>query len=494
MRTCKEAVTPSRHEDLPDFDGMRVHFIGIGGSGMAGAASLLLAAGAGVSGSDLVGFGGMGDLVARGARVSVGHRAEQLDPNVDLVVISAAIPASNPELAAARARGARILKYAELLGAIMLRSAGGIAIAGTHGKTSTTAMCAYVCREGGLDPSFLGGAPSHQLGGSSGLGRGPHFIVESCEYDRSFLCLEPRMAAILNIEPDHFDCYRDLDDIIEAFTQFAQNVDPNGVLIGNADDPASRKACKAASARVELFGMADPQSPTIREQPDWYAVNLRDDAGCCAFDVSYHGEPIFSTQLAIPGRHSVANAMAAAALAYHAGVGATKIGEALSSFAGVHRRMTWRGEGRGVTIIDDYAHHPTEIRATIRAALGRYHPTRTWAIFQPHQRTRTLRLMSEFAEAFDGVDEIIVPDVFAARETSETVGASGKTESPCAEELAARIRMVGGQARYVSALDGVAEHVARNATRGDLVLTMGAGDVWKVADELVERICGPDRA
>jgi UDP-N-acetylmuramate--alanine ligase len=494
MRTCMEAEPAERRGYTPDFEGMRVHLIGVGGSGMTGAASLLLAMGADLSGSDLVGFEGMGDLVSRGARLSVGHRAEQLEDGIELVVTSAAIPTSNPELAAAHSRGIPVMKYAELLGVLMQRAREGVAIAGTHGKTSTTAMCAYLCREGGLDPSFLTGACSPQLGGSSGLGRGPHFIAESCEFDRSFLRLAPRSAAILNIESDHFDCYRDLDDVIDAFRQFARNVHPNGLLIGNGADVATRAACAASEARVELFGIGEPASAGADGPADWQATDLREDGGCYAFDIRYHGETLVSTKLSIPGRHSVANALSAAALAYHAGVDPARIGEALSSFSGVSRRMTWRGEGRGVTIIDDYAHHPTEIRATIEAAVGRYRPKRTWAVFQPHQRTRTQRLMADFATAFGGADEIIVPDVYAARESSGAGDRSARTETPCAEELALRIRQVGGRANYVSNLGAVADHVARHVTEGDLVLTMGAGDVWKVADELVKRICGPDRA
>ncbi len=475
----------------PGFEGMRVHFIGIGGSGMSGAAALLLDHGARVSGSDLVPFHGMGELVEKGARVATGHREEQLDPDTDLVVISAAVPESNPELLAARASGRRIIKYAELTGALMHRHQRGVAIAGTHGKSTTTAMCAHLFRQAGLEPSFLVGARSPQLGGSSGSGTGPHFIVEACEFDRSFLQLDPEFAAILNIEPDHLDCYRDLEDIAEAFGRFGRNIDPEGLLVCNAEDRLAQEVAACTCARVETFGFGDAA--------DWQAVELRPERGCYAFEIVFRGTHILSTRLSIPGRYNVANAVAAIALARNAGADPGAIANALSTFAGVGRRLSWCGEGQGVTIVDDYAHHPTEIRVTIEAARYRYQPKRTWVIFQPHQYARTRHLMDAFAASFGEADEVIVPDVYGARESTDTtavppVGDSRPADgTPCSAELVSRIRRGGGRAEYMPRLGAVADHVVRNVTEGDLVLTMGAGDVWKVADELVERICEPNR-
>jgi len=492
MRTPAEAAATDRHESLREFAGTRAHFIGIGGSGMSGAAALLLGLGAEVSGSDLVPFDGMGTLVNRGARVSIGHREQQLDTNVNLVVISAAIPESNPELVAARTLGVRVVKYAELLGVLMRGCTKGVAIAGTHGKTTTTAICAHLYRRAGFDPSFLVGAYSSQLGGSSGVGKGPHFIVEACEFDRSFLHLAPESAAILNIEPDHLDCYRDLDEIVGAFARFAHNVDPNGLLVCNAGDHRTRAAAAESRACVQTFGFT--------EGADWQAVDLCREHGCYSFEVRFSGQVLLSTRLSIPGLHNVANALAAIALAHHAGADPGCIERALPTFSGVSRRLSLRGEGHGVTIVDDYAHHPTEIRVTIEAARYRYRPRRTWAIFQPHQHARTRHLMEDFSDSFGEADEIIVPDVYAAREASDTPetppesGIPDADGTPCSEELVSRIRQRGGRARYMPGLSAVAEHLVRHVTEGDLVLTMGAGDVWKVADELVERICEPNRA
>ncbi len=490
MRT--DAIrTAGRRQGLPlGFAGSLVHFIGVGGSGMSGAAALMLQLGADVSGSDLVPFDGMGELVSRGARVAIGHRKEQLDASTNLVVISAAIPETNPELTAARALDVPVVKYAELLAALMRAPRKGMAIAGTHGKTTTTAMCAYLCREGGLSPSFLAGAPSSQLGGSSGIGTGPLLVVEACEFDRSFLNFAPESAAILNIEPDHLDCYRDLDEIVEAFAMFARNVDPDGLLICNAEDHCASIAADAAKAPVQTFGFEDGA--------DWRAAGLRRERGCYTFDIRLDGQALLSTRLSIPGRHNVANALAAVALAVHAGVDLSCIGRTLPTFAGVSRRLSWRGEGRGVTIIDDYAHHPTEIRATIKAARDRYRPKRTWAIFQPHQYARTRHFMAEFADSFGEADEIIVPDIYAAREMNGAADAPGDARAADgvmgSKELVSRICQGGGRARYFPGLDDVADHLLQNVMEGDLVLTMGAGDIWKVADELVERICEPHRA
>jgi UDP-N-acetylmuramate--alanine ligase len=477
MPTHAELAVADRQDCLEDFAGMRVHLIGIGGCGMSGAAGILLKLGANVSGSDLVPFEGMGPLVGGGARVAIGHREEQLDPNVELVVISAAIPASNPELAAARAHGIRVMKYAELVGALMRRHKG-MAIAGTHGKSTTTAMCAHLCRRAGLDPSFLVGARSEQLGGNSGVGFGPHFIVEACEFDRSFLHFTPESATILNLEPDHLDCYHNFDEVINAFGMFAARVNPDGLLVCNAEDRKAMEAASRTKAPIETLGF-EPGA-------DWRAVNLRSDHGCYSFDVLFHESRMMSTRLSIPGRYNVGNALAAMALAYHAGADPSSIARAVPAFAGVRRRLSWCGEGRGVTIIDDYAHHPTEIRVTIEAARYRYEPKRTWVIFQPHQHSRTRYFMDQFAQSFVGADEIIVPDVYAAREPD--VG----EETVSSQELVSRICKSGGHARYFPSLAAVTDHVSRNIAAGDLVLTMGAGDVWKVADELVERIRQPD--
>jgi UDP-N-acetylmuramate--alanine ligase len=457
-----------------DFAGKRVHLIGIGGTGMSGVAKLLMDLGAKVSGSDQQVFPGIGELVQRGARVSIGHDESFLDRTADLVAHSAAVPECNPEMAAACRRGLPRLKYAELLGAIMA-GRDGVAVAGTHGKSTTGAMCAYVFRRAGLDPSFTLGADSNQLGGNGGGGAGTHYIVESCEFNRSFLSLTPLMAAVLNIEPDHLDCYRDLEEIVEAFSLFCAKVRPEGLIVCNGDDESAKRASRSGKARVTTFG--------FEEGVDWRAMDLHSDLGRFSFEVLHDGVPFLTTGLAIPGRHHVANALAVVALAHEAGVEPQIIAEGLSEYQGVQRRLSLRGTGRGVTILDDYAHHPTEIRVTIQAARDRYEPKRTWVIFQPHQYSRTRHFLEDFACSFSGADEVIVPDIYNAREERDEYGRKGS------EELVSRIHQHGGRATYLASLDEVTRHLEANVADGDLVLTMGAGDVWRVADGLVERIC-----
>ncbi len=474
-----EHVGDRAGRDVPPdgLEGRCIHLIGVGGSGMSGAAAMLRALGARVSGSDQISFPGLGSLVARGVRVTIGHQAKQLDPDVELVVMSAAIPESNPELAEARRRGVRVVKYAELVGMLMA-SRTGVAVSGTHGKSTTSALCAHLFRHAGLDPSFLIGAPADVLGGSSGIGFGPHFIVEACEFDRSFLHFMPWSAAILNVEPDHLDCFGSFDHVVEAFAQFARQVHGEGLLVCSADDRWAMEASSQGHARVETFGF----SPGA----DWQAVNVRHDRACCTFDIQYRGARLLSTSLLLPGWHNVSNALAAVALAYEAGAEPQAMAEALPAFTGVERRLSWRGEGRGVTILDDYAHHPTEVGVTIEAVRERYRPRRTWVVFQPHQHYRTRVFMDEFADSFGLADQVIIPDVYGAREGGDRSGPDG------AEVLASRIQENGGQVQYLATLEAVADHLTDHVTEGDLVLTMGAGDVWKVADALVERLCGSD--
>lgn len=458
-----------------EFRGRRVHMIGIGGCGMIGIAHLLLDLGAEVSGSDMQMFDGFGELVAAGARVHLQHDQAQVDPDCDLIVHSAAVPGQNAELVAASRLGIPTMTYAKTLGAVMAHRTG-IALAGTHGKTTTTAMCAHLMRESGLDPSFVVGGQCPQLGGSSGSGRGRHFVVESCEFGRSFLHLNPEMAAVLNVESDHLDYYQSLDEIVEAFGCFASRVKPGGLLAVNAEDTRAMAAVALAGsqARVETFATGC--------DADWRAVNLACTHGCYGFDVLYRGEHLLSTRLALPGLYSVLNALAAIAMGYHAGADAGTMASALPKFEGVFRRMTVRGCVQGVTIVDDYAHHPTEIRVTLEAARGLYGPKRTWVIFQPHQYSRTRALLDEFAGAFALADEVIVPEQYAAREAKDAYGVTGS------QELASRIGSRGVSACFLPSFASVAAHVAERVSPGDLVMTMGAGDVWKVADALVDRI------
>lgn len=455
------------------WQGRRIHMIGIGGCGMMGAATILADLGAQVSGTDRQAFEGIHELRRKGIAVTIGHGAQYVPADAQLVVRTAAVSTTHEEVEQAERLGIPVLKYAELVG-LFMQGRIGVALGGTHGKTTTTAMCAHIFRSAGLSPTFVVGAKSDQLGGSAALGTGPHFIVESCEYDRSFHQFFPRFASILNIEKDHFDCYPDTVSLLESFAQFARQVHPQGLLVCRSDDPLARAAAAESTANVETFGFEDGAV--------WRATGLRMDRGRFSFTVMRYGEPVLETCLGVLGQHNVANALAAAALSVGAGIAPGEVAAALATFKGAHRRMTFKGRPRGVTIVDDYAHHPTEIRVTIEAVKTSCDPRRTWVVFQPHQFCRTKFLLEEFADSFSAADEVIVPDVYEARQ-------EGHIERDVnSADLVARIRHRGIKARHVARLSEVPDHVAPNVAEGDLVLTLGAGDVWKVADELVARM------
>ncbi len=470
--TCQRFLDTGSLE-INDWSAKTVHMIGVGGAGMSGAARMLLDLGANITGSDRTPFEGMGSLVRSGAQISIGHSGAWLGPRTDAVVVSAAIPESNPELVEARSLGLRVIKYAELLGLLMVPRVG-IGIAGTHGKSTTSALTAYLFREAGLDPSYVIGARSDQLAGNCALGSGRHFIVESCEFDRSFLQLAPDLAVILNIEADHLDCYRDLEDIVNAFKAFARRIPAGGYLVYDVGDVNAMEAASSAICDVETFG--------INIDADWRAVNVVIERDRFLFDVLYHDSEIMKAELTLACEHNIGNAIAAIALAYRAGAKPQALSAALPKFEGIQRRMTLRGLSDDMTLIDDYAHHPTEVRATLSATRQRYKPDRLLVVFQPHQFARTWNFMDDFANAFDGADEVIVPDIYGAR------GGDHQNQQNGAKELANRISQHGIAARYVPDLADVADEVAKRATKGDVILTMGAGDVWKLTDALVQRL------
>jgi UDP-N-acetylmuramate--alanine ligase len=372
-------------------------------------------------------------------------------------------------------RGIRIIKYAQMLGALMSRCEG-IAISGTHGKSTSTAWLAFVLQRAGLDPSFVVGASVAQLGGGSGAGNGRHFVAEACEYDRSFLNLRPRRAAILNIEEDHLDCYANLAAIVQAFSQFAARLPADGLLVTSADDPRCAEVRRGFRGRTETFGLG--------READWTAEEPSLTQGCYAFAASYRGQALGRVTLAIPGLHNVSNALAVVALALDCGVPWDVLAPALSEFSGARRRLELRGEAGGVKILDDYAHHPTEIQATLRAARQRYNPTHLWCVFQPHQHSRTRFLLSHFAESFSLADHVLVPEIYFVRDSER------ERETICAADLVALIKTRGDNAEHIPAFDDIITRLTQAVTPGDVVITMGAGNIWKVADELLCRLGG----
>ena len=472
METAKKTMTTPRRDEAT-YLGRRFHLIGIGGSGMRALAKMLLDRGAVVSGSDLAGGGAVERLAEAGATVYVGQRAENLPDRCDVVVHSAAIDEQNPELLAARTGGAEVLKYSQMLGRLMSERAG-IAVAGTHGKSTTSGMVAYVLRQAGADPSFVVGATVPQLGGPSGVGAGRHFVAEACEYDRSFLNLSAQLAAILNVEEDHLDCYRDLAAIVESFRAFASRVAPDGVLVVNGDDREAVTAARDARCDVQTFGLGDGCT--------WRGEIVSEDRGCAHLAVTFGGEPFCELAVSLPGRHNAYNALAATALLHHAGLSAERIASLLPGYTGALRRMTLKGRPRGVTVLDDYAHHPTEVQATLRAIRDHYRPRRIVCVFQPHQHSRTRFLLKDFAASFAAADVVLVPDIYFVRDSVR------EKECVCAEDLVAQIRLHGGEATYLPSFEEIAGRLERQLREGDLVVTMGAGNVWNIADDIVRRL------
>ena len=452
------------------FTGRRVHLIGIGGAGMRALAQMLLDRGAVVSGSDASGNGIAEKLRSQGATIHVGQRSENLPAECDLVVHSAAIAHQNPELLAARQRGIEVVKYAEMLGRLMNEKVG-LAVAGTHGKSTTAAMIAWALQAAGVDPSFIVGATVDQLGGPSGVGQGRHFIAEACEYDRSFLNLHPQYATILNLEEDHLDCYRDLDAIVEAFRAFANGLASGGLAVVNGEDRNVLQAVREARCDIETFGLT--------EGCHWRGVILNPHRGRLNLDVLKDGQAFCQFLCPQPGLHNAYNALAATAMLFHAGLTGEQIAEHLLRFAGTRRRMTFKGCGRGVTVVDDYAHHPTEIQATLRALKDAYQPRRIVCVFQPHQHSRTRFLLKDFASSFALASEVVLPEIYFVRDSEE------EKEYISSKDLVAQIRLRGGMAFYLRTFQQIQDYLKDVLDEGDLVVTMGAGSIWEVADELV---------
>jgi UDP-N-acetylmuramate--alanine ligase len=459
----------------PKVAGMHFHFVGAGGIGMSGLAQFLLEKHAIISGSDQTATAVTTRLRQMGAEIHIGHDAGNVGPQTEAVVVSAAIKDSNPELQRARQQGCRIHKYAQLLGE-MMNHFEGIAVSGTHGKSTTSGWLAYCLKQAGVDTNFIVGAEIPQLGASAGTGDSEFFVAEACEYDRSFLNLRPRVACILNIERDHLDCYRDEADIVDAFYQFARGSKPGGLVVANGRDPNVAQVVKRLGGEraVVTFG--------LDARCDFHARSIRRRGGLHHFDVFHDGQLLGSTGICVPGRHNVLNALAVIAVGVSIGIEPATILGVLSGFAGVDRRLMLKGQVDGITVLDDYAHHPTEIRASLRAIRDRYRPKQLWCVYQAHQYSRTRFFLDEFAAAFASADKVIVPEIYFVRDSE-----ASRNEVNAAM-LADRIRAEGTEAAYIGAFDAICDHLESQLCAGDLVVTMGAGDVWKVADEYIQRL------
>ncbi|MBQ1207528.1 MAG: UDP-N-acetylmuramate--L-alanine ligase [Lachnospiraceae bacterium] len=447
-----------------------VYFIGIGGISMSGLAEILLQGGFTVAGSDWKASALTERLAADGALIHIGEqRAEHITPESGVVVYTAAVHPDNPEFVRANELGLPMMTRAELLGQIMKNYGEAIAISGTHGKTTTTSMVTEIFVKAQTDPTVSVGAILPSIGGNIRLGGQDTFITEACEYTNSFLSFFPTVAAILNISEDHLDFFKDLEDIRHSFKRFAGLLPENGTLVINGEIEDLPKLTEGLSCRLVTFGIHG-------ENLD-YRAELKEAEGENCFTIYRRGESWCTLALRVPGVHNVMNALAAAAVADRCGISVEMIVRGLEEFTGAERRFEHKGKRNGFTIVDDYAHHPDEIKATLTAAKGMNYG-KVWCVFQPHTYTRTKALLPEFIQALSLADEVILAKIYAARE-ADIYGVSSA-------DIVKGLTEMGKKAVYLETFEEIEDYVIHHVIHGELLITMGAGDVVKIGENLLK--------
>ena len=447
-----------------------IYFVGIGGISMSGLAEILKDAGFRVSGSDRSKSPLTETLERKGINVFYGQRAGNITDDIDCVVFTSAIHKDNPEYVATMEKGIPHLTRAQLLGEIMQNYKTPIAISGTHGKTTTTSMVSEILLHAGTDPTLSIGGMLKSIGGNIRVGSTDLFVTEACEYTNSFLSFFPKIGIILNIEEDHLDFFKDIHDIRSSFRRFAALLPADGTLIINRTIPDVEEIYAGLPCRVITFGGKDADYSVFRIHYD--------DKGCAEFELQSTGKPPCTFKLSVPGEHNIYNALAAIALADLFAIPRDKTAKALAGFHGTDRRFEYKGCLNGFTIIDDYAHHPSEITATLTAAQN-YPHQKLWVVFQPHTYTRTKAFLKDFARALAMADEVILADIYAARET-DTLGISSET-------LKEEILPLNPNCHYFGSFSEIEKFILENCAPGDLLITMGAGDVVNIGEELLSR-------
>lgn len=448
---------------------IHIHFIGIGGISMSGLAEILLQERFTVSGSDREESSLLEELTSLGAEISTPQSADNIKPGIDAVVYTAAIHPDNPEYRAAVDAGLPMLTRAELLGQIMDNYRDSIAVAGTHGKTTTTSMMTEVLLAAEADPTVSVGGMLSSIGGNIRVGRSEVFVAEACEYTNSFLSLRPRYSIITTVEEDHMDFFHDIGEIRQSFRDFARNTAPEGAVIIGGEIEGCEGIVSGLPCRVLTYGLEGEFDYTARQI-------TYDEKGCARFVPCHRGERLPEITLSVPGEHNVRNALAVLALSTELGLPDAIIRKGLCSFTGAGRRFEHKGTVSGITIIDDYAHHPTEIRSTIAAA-QRYPHDRLIVAFQPHTYTRTRAFLDDFAEALSGADIVVLADIYAAREKNE-IGISSR-------DLLDKIREKGTECYYFPSFSEIEKFLLKKCMNRDLLITMGAGDIYKVGETLL---------
>lgn len=448
---------------------IHIHFIGIGGISMSGLAEILLKEHFTISGSDAKNSDIIDNLIAMGAIVNIGQCAENITDDIDLVVYTAAIHEDNPEYAACIENKIPMLTRAQLLGQIMNNYKYSVAVSGTHGKTTTTSMLSQVFMEADTDPTISVGGILDSIGGNVRVGKSDYFVTEACEYTNSYHAFFPYISIILNVDADHLDFFSGIDEIIESFHTFATNLPDNGTLIVNGDMECLPRVTRDLKCNIITFGMADTNK--------YYPTEIEaDERGHMNYTLMVDGVPQERIHLNIGGTHNITNSLSVIAAADLLGINREYILAGLACFGGAHRRFELKGTLGNVTVIDDYAHHPTEIKATLTTATHTPH-NELWVVFQPHTYTRTKALFEEFANALKGFDHVILVDIYAAREPD-----TGLIHS---KDLTNRIKEFGTDARYFSSFTAVENYLLKNCKKNDLLITMGAGDVYLIGEELL---------
>ncbi len=448
---------------------IHIHFIGIGGISMSGLAEILLKENFTISGSDAKESPLTKHLESLGAQIFYGQRATNIIEGIDLVVYTAAIHPDNPEFAAAVSKNIPMLTRADLLGQIMKNYELPIAVAGTHGKTTTTSMASHILMQGGFDPTITVGGILPSIGGNLRVGNSGTFITEACEYTNSYHSFFPKISIILNIDADHLDFFKDIDDIRASFRKFAEILPEDGTLIINSDTPCWEQIAENLPCEVITY--------SLEHDADYTAENITyNELGQASFVCKHAGEIVGTFQLSVPGKHNVSNALSVIALGMKLQMNLKDLQEGILCFTGTDRRFQHKGTIAGINVIDDYAHHPTEIKATLTSAHN-YPHKKLWCVFQPHTYTRTAALLHEFAEALALADHIILADIYAAREKN-TIGISSK-------DLQKLILEKGTPCDYFPSFGEIEDHLLENCVPGDMIITMGAGDVVKIGENLL---------
>ncbi len=449
---------------------IHVHFMGIGGISMSGLAQILIDAGFTVSGSDRKVSQLTEQLVAMGAKIAYPQSADNITDDIDLAVYTAAISADNPEFVEAQRRNIPTMTRADLLGQIMKNYNIPIAISGTHGKTTTTSMISETLIAAGTDPTLSIGGILKSIGGNIRVGKSEYFVTEACEYTNSFLSFFPRIGIILNIEEDHMDFFKDIDDIRNSFREFARLIPEDGTLIINGNIDNVSEITDGLKCRVVYFG----------SNPDFSKYSYKDasydEVGRASYTLLIDNTPVRKVALGVVGEHNIINSLAVIALMDLLGIDREIVFSSLLGFSGTDRRFEFKGRLGGITILDDYAHHPTEIKATLTAAAN-YPHKRLWCIFQPHTYTRTKAFLTDFAKALSLADRVILTDIYAAREKN-TIGISSL-------DLKAELDKLGVPCEYFRTFDAIENFLLENCIDGDLLITMGAGDVVKIGENLL---------